>query len=418
MLKQICYKNGCEEIPDGFCDCEKDRIYFCLGHMNEHFMIDSGQRHKFYDIKYSNYESRIEEIFKIKSSLNLFKRKALYECANMIKQIKEESESVILKIEKLDLKLNSVLSELFFKKSTLATSQNPILESNWSKLYRILDFDDISNSIENQPQISEKVQPDINHDFDNYSSSICFFQNKTKNLVTLNLNNLELSSNSLNIRKNIDRCISMCQIPNKIFCYGNFIWWYDGLTFIIDEFNKVQLLPSGKKNCFLKIVYFNSNIYAFGGDNNLAEKFNLCTSAWETCASLPKGNFQHSYSVEYNNEIILTGYSLDKLFRYNIDSNVFTEAAGILLQKEIYKMLISAQDKLYIVEASSKIYECKSFDLSSWNCIGINLLPIYSSFISYSVNFKGKEYFINEKYDLWEFDLKLQTFKLVKKLNF
>mmetsp|Transcript_6737 Transcript_6737/g.6628 ORF Transcript_6737/g.6628 Transcript_6737/m.6628 type:complete len:200 (+) Transcript_6737:739-1338(+) len=75
---------------------------------------------------------------------------------------------------------------------------------------------------------------------------------------------------------NNDTCIA--QLPNgKLFCYGNSD--HSGVTLTIDGNGSVQDLPSGIPCSNSSAIYFNQNVYCFGGwrDDNLdlSSKFDL-----------------------------------------------------------------------------------------------------------------------------------------------
>mmetsp|Transcript_6985 Transcript_6985/g.6835 ORF Transcript_6985/g.6835 Transcript_6985/m.6835 type:complete len:100 (+) Transcript_6985:849-1148(+) len=71
-----------------------------------------------------------------------------------------------------------------------------------------------------------------------------------------------------------ETCIAL--LPNgELFCFGDRN--FTGITLIIDKNNKVRVLPSGVHCMYSSAIYFNRNVYCFGGTND--NYYNLALSA-------------------------------------------------------------------------------------------------------------------------------------------
>lgn len=110
---------------------------------------------------------------------------------------------------------------------------------------------------------------------------ITYFKHRTDILTHLDLQNLYITEHKLNLPEIINSRICLCKIPNgDLFCYGNRISLkFSGIAFIITKDNLIKNLPKGKPCTDAGAVYYDDNIYTFGGfdgkDVKLAHKFSL-----------------------------------------------------------------------------------------------------------------------------------------------
>ncbi|CAG9325002.1 unnamed protein product [Blepharisma stoltei] len=100
----------------------------------------------------------------------------------------------------------------------------------------------------------------------------------------------------LNVPERLDVGTSITQLPNgELFCYGNST--YSGITLIIDCNFKYRLLPSGKPGWSSSAIYFNRNVYCFGGYDYhcqatyLSSRFDLIKKQWVNLAPMPQADF-------------------------------------------------------------------------------------------------------------------------------
>lgn len=114
------------------------------------------------------------------------------------------------------------------------------------------------------------------------TNKILIFKQGTKIILSVNIENLQVSDKNVNLPENIDSRICMCQIPDQnIFCFGNLLntGKYTGISFIIDPNYRIKLLPRGFPCVGSGSIYYKGFVYVFGGFNgsNLrnAFKFNL-----------------------------------------------------------------------------------------------------------------------------------------------
>ncbi|CAG9314951.1 unnamed protein product [Blepharisma stoltei] len=171
---------------------------------------------------------------------------------------------------------------------------------------------------------------------------------------------------------------SITQLPNyELFCFGN---WnpLSGITCIIDSKYNVRVLPSGTPCNKAGSVYYQNNVYVFGGSDNkkdlaLAEAYDLVENKWIKLNPLPAPSRRCSCIV-YKQNIIITGFNYSKLYSYSIIQNSYTEISSLLVRSGGNKILVSGIFRLFLIESSGAIYESEVGDENNWKKVAISNL--------------------------------------------
>lgn len=167
-----------------------------------------------------------------------------------------------------------------------------------------------------------------------------------------------------------------------------------GDTYLLDYNNKsYKTLPSSIARDGSGTVYMNERVYVFGGlrskndELQLAQYFDLKTSAWNEISPLPKPSGANTASL-FNDCILITGYNL---------SNIY------LLNSEIYLSLLKTKENSfkYIFEKwvidSKTIYELEDLSNNLWTSFNIdkkiNIGWLYSFT---SVRYRKYIYFLDD----------------------
>ncbi|CAG9334690.1 unnamed protein product [Blepharisma stoltei] len=160
------------------------------------------------------------------------------------------------------------------------------------------------------------------------------------------------------------------KIPNGgLFCFGNYP--SSGISLIISENGEVQMLPYGTPCHLSSAVYFNRNVYCFGGvyngiPSNISDRFDLERNQWVKLNSLPQFDYKCS-CILVNGYILIAGCVSRNLWRYSISLNCF-ERILYKFAGEKRKLLINL-GKLYLIECDGSIYESGFNDDNNWKQI-------------------------------------------------
>ncbi|CAG9316397.1 unnamed protein product [Blepharisma stoltei] len=179
-------------------------------------------------------------------------------------------------------------------------------------------------------------------------------------------------------------------------------------------------LPSGPEiYCYSSAIYFNRNIYFFGGYvhglcRTTSLKFDLDRNKWIGLTPLPEPD-QSCHSIIVNRNILISGLRNRHLLHYSIDNNSFTVMPHKFAADK-RKILINV-GKLYLIECDDgHIYESYYIDeygsdLSgelAWRVIGKSIINISPLQVYYTYN-KGAIYIatdLDQRY--YKFDLNLK----------
>ncbi|CAG9323906.1 unnamed protein product [Blepharisma stoltei] len=190
--------------------------------------------------------------------------------------------------------------------------------------------------------------------------------------------------------KELDLGTCIAQLPNcKLFCFGSY---YDSrITLIIDENYELQKLPSGEACHCSSAIYFNKNVYCFGGEDensflNLSSKFDLDQNRWFKLAPMPEADCACN-SVLFNRNILISGWKNKNIWQYSTSIDSFSKISYDFAEWK-RKILINGE-RLYLVECQGMIYE--SEDEYSWKQIA-NFIPNPNPDQAYCLYNKGEIY--------------------------
>lgn len=417
-MNYTCYADKCSSNPIGYCLCTRVPIIFCLIHSLEHNQIN--RDHRVFDFVASPPSDSMKKIIKInqlKIGLKNTKKSVVSQSIELIKLVNDSNQASQNCINTLINKCNETL-RLALQDENAEVIKNysimPKLASDLTKT-NLEEWDDQLNKNLSNLQYLIQETLDISS-FNLYENEIIFFTHGTKLLNTFNLDSHETQNKELSVLpEEIDSFISICELPNKSkFCYGN----DSGLTFIIDQYKNIKLLPNGKTNWALDSKYYKNFVYAIGGYKNLAEKYNLLENKWESCASIPqKFNFNSSRSALIGGRIIIVGIYFENKIIYDIEENDYCIMSGVNLDENVHKFIFTFGNRVYIGVYGENFYESGENDLASWTRLS-KTNPVNSNYyqISYYSLTKDSVFFLNYPGNLYEFKLKTKEINLVKEL--
>ncbi|CAG9316253.1 unnamed protein product [Blepharisma stoltei] len=193
---------------------------------------------------------------------------------------------------------------------------------------------------------------------------------------------------------NLFTCIA--QLPNgNLFCFGN--GSCSGISLIIDENSRVRQLPSGTQCYSSSTIYFDHNIYCFGGYNEcgealtLSERFDLNENRWIKLSPLP----QHDYwchSIIFNRNILISGWNNKNVLIYSIDIESFST---IPYDFEAYKIkILINSERMYLTEINGSVYESEVSNEFVWrriskSIINFSLYQVYLTYNKGEINIAG-----------------------------
>ncbi|CAG9332344.1 unnamed protein product [Blepharisma stoltei] len=217
----------------------------------------------------------------------------------------------------------------------------------------------------------------------------------------------------------IGPCSSIIALPNsEIFCYGVHDIYE---CFIMDCNHHIKIIPITHNCKFAGIVYFESNVFVFGGQTSWkphrrARKYNFAMNSWEKLAMMPKPASSCACLI-YKQKVLLSGREHRFLYLYDIKLDSYSEIVNGLGKSN--KVLLGSDSKVYIIEESGGIYESERDNEYKFNRVGNSSLCNGSGQSNW-VNKYGSIYFSkwieNHGINYYCFDLKTKKITLVKDL--
>ncbi|CAG9328932.1 unnamed protein product [Blepharisma stoltei] len=254
------------------------------------------------------------------------------------------------------------------KYAILSRVNDPISEEDFRKTCSLYD-NDLEEIVAN-PQISQAYQDYIVAYHQNTS---LYFTRNVGNRTHLIVYDTESEREEIKVVETpepINNGSCMAQLPDgELFCFGNSNP-PSGISWIIDGNYGVRILTPGKPCYYSSAVYFNRNVYCFGGLNNstfnFSEKFNLDENQWVKLSPMPQADALCSCIVIDGN-ILISGYRNKHLLKYSIENNSFARISYEFLAEK-RKILLNAE-KLYLIECSYQGFIYESRDETSWRQI-------------------------------------------------
>ncbi|CAG9335877.1 unnamed protein product [Blepharisma stoltei] len=200
------------------------------------------------------------------------------------------------------------------------------------------------------------------------------------------------------------------------------------MVLIIDKSFRTRVLPSGTPCYSSSAVYFDKNVYCFGGRYNvmssapLSERFDLDKNRWIKLTPMPKADF-HCSSIAFNGNILISGFFNRNLLLYSIDMDSFSTISYDFTENK-QKLLLNAW-RLYLIEfRGGMVYESEAGNEYSWERVADSIIRGHDpGQICWSYNkcgiYIGEEYFDGRSshFKYFRFDLISKAMKkIVRKL--
>lgn len=433
MEDKRCYMTDCENELCGRCDCIISSTYFCQLHMSSHFESESNI-HRLVTVqqeKSTLLKSKvIKRLNELKSEAQRFSKQLENESLRLMNCVKNNLEITQKNILALTSQINKMIIKIINNNNdhvadTDLIDATDINYTNFRLKYIDVKFPSISFQVISKnlcEEFKNKINPYVHrleeYDKPFYNTQLSFFRHCTNQLVNLEIKDMNASLKSIEISESVRTSISICLLPDQtMFCYGNSILSrclnevHTGLAFSVDQNNHLKLHKTGKENFYLNSVYHNGQIFAFGGVNKLAERFDLYLDRWESCKDLPDGNYKNSFTCIVQNKLCVVGYHLNEVTLYDILNDSYEKIPNLALGGETTKCIFYDNQKAFLLEFPGKIYE--TVDLIIWEIVGSISVEL-SSVISYSVCYKSCFYIVSNQYQLLEFSTKTRILKLLK----
>ncbi|CAG9311755.1 unnamed protein product [Blepharisma stoltei] len=212
------------------------------------------------------------------------------------------------------------------------------------------------------------------------------YYNSIKKTLFTKIDILNTTKNSWYINTpeplSINACIALLP-DNELFCYGSKNP-FSGISCIISTKNCElgRMLPPGTPCYDSGAIYLNNSVYVFGGkdqsDNRsqLVTCFNLIQNSWSRLSPLPIASGSCS-CIYFNQKILLTGYYHSKIYKYNIQSNNYSEVLSFNISSNRTKLLFQSKNKAYLIQ-SGDIYESGVSNENTWKKIGYSNLNSFA----------------------------------------
>ncbi|CAG9327934.1 unnamed protein product [Blepharisma stoltei] len=407
-----CWKQGCKNKVKVLCKCVDPALYSCIIHIYKHVQTTSIEEHKLEPLKLKlnqKYkEALIEELHKLSKELLEIKENLIKETYKKIQELKLSLIKALENIDKIRINQADLIRKICSIKKLPKISQNPL-----EKLLS-LDPDSARKMLDEFGCSFNRSDFEFNKDdridiFEN--NEIVFFRTNTKISVRVNLTNYSKSEKQIDsLQNNVSQPqnISMCLLPDKsIFCYGNYP--ASGTTFRFYQNSTIKQLSDGDPSNGMGALYHDGFIYLFGGWNaadkawNQAAKYELSTDKWYKICPL-KENLSRVLCIAGNDGIAFVGYESSKLYSYNHKQGIYNEIY-LNFATNTYKVLLQAENRVFLIESSKNIYESEPNQLSNWKIIEASQIS-YGCRAAYQVYFNQSCYFIDKDCRIYKFEMK------------
>ncbi|CAG9326604.1 unnamed protein product [Blepharisma stoltei] len=228
-------------------------------------------------------------------------------------------------------------------------------------------------------------------------------------ILRINLETLSKSESPLYIQERISPFISMCRLPNsEVFCYGN----GSGFTFTFNSQGSFRQLWYGRPYYDSGCVYYNGNVYAFGGSSgyrvvNRAYKFSLSKNQWSRLANMP-AEFMLCSCAVLQHKIIISCSDGSRVYDPEIDSYTELSPSSQINGLVVYVI----RNRGYIFGSGGKIYESGVRNPYNWELSG-NVTPLKNTPFGYFGHYKDAFYFLLRDFCLYKFDIQNRHFSKV-----
>lgn len=402
MSSARCFAKNCFEKPVAICKGRNSSNYSCNKHINN---VPQG-----HDISTSfqfppnlDKQKLIEEAYKLKIAVTKSKFSIISKSSKAIEVVEKSAKSCL---DELDI-IENLIQEIL-KIPSHFCELNDI--NNVELLQNFYDYNlefkkswiiDLKKIVKNHKTeiINNIFQYPLNRI--KLNDPVLYFH---KNLLhSYDLQNSDLSGNNTELLTP-ETYSTMCRIPNdSLFIIRNKC---RSEALIIDSNCNSKIISPGVKHDIVpSCVYLNGFVYVFGGltdDGNrspISKKYDIKKDKFIKIENLPEPSGGNSCNV-YRNDILVTGLDCSVVYKYNVFSNNYSVILDVPTQ--CHKTVLTRDDFAFIICIPS-IFQYNGdacVNYGSHECDSLMLDSIY---------YKDSFYFINNKFQIFKFNLKKRS---------
>ncbi|OMJ66875.1 hypothetical protein SteCoe_36139 [Stentor coeruleus] len=385
-----CFAENCSNPLKYYCSCQKDYVFSCPEHINQH--TDEGD-------------------------VSLHCIKVMYKCIDsekkniLINAYQKVSEALLKSQNSIIISINSLVqtladfkknTELFFRDQRVGvgkiidsikledkeliipelSERKKILHEELQAYYDLLDkkIESFCKSTKQELSLLSELNKDYNEFYDdkifdfkgnaNLDKNLYFFKTGTKLFAEFNVINQYITQFEVNVDEAQGCLGAVCQLPGyKIFHAGGY---NPDLAsgYIIDLNNhSVEILRGVRGRSFACATYYDNEVYLFAGwhiNANLAycDKFSLATRTWSSLANFPAGAVYSVSALPCREFFILSTLSGNNLYKYDTKKNSY----DILTQgvvNHVCNILFRDNDKCFYL-ANNLCFKSNGENLGIW----------------------------------------------------
>ncbi|CAG9332385.1 unnamed protein product [Blepharisma stoltei] len=449
MISGKCFMKGCIFIPRNKCECNNTTTLFCDLHALDHIKTPSKTGHAGLDLYFNpSKETKsitARKILILLADLRKFKAEFLHKSNEIVDFLLNSIQNTLIQLNKIEQDCKNMLQVVLSNSEILDVPTESKIEKilklseeeaelelgNWEVPEMSINTENIKSFIENNIKVELEVFKDLGsicksnilwfwynnglNKFDLDTGQTLpqseFFGNFQK-WETLWQNIANIRNNKLHPRKN-NLYHGRNQAPYKFHMHptGQVLACnYNNSLYLINK--NFDIIQIGKQNVNYTQSGFASSknlVYVFG--NGIASKFDLKTyELTDLAASDYIYNLNSTSCIEYQNKVIIVDFKLSGVLIYDIENNNYSFVQKIYLSQNCYKLILKGNEKLFLIDFGSNIFESNAGDASNWNLIGYNTLQ--NLYIQSTIcQHKGIIYFLVD-FQLWRFNLKTKEVEI------
>lgn len=405
-----CFSSGCPTEVAVVCTCTNSKTYICANHINEHFLNQSTNSHNVIPLL---SPLQPDHLAKTTSKIQLFlshllslKSQTICYTNSLIQCISQNSQSALKLLSSLEseliqtyekIKSRNLINKLELEQ--LETKSLSVENCSFLKFSKIRD--DLSSFFEIKP-FEKDLEIELKCD------KMFFSKDKVEGgLWEIDLETFKLKD--LGYAK-IGGEGGACKVSKEIYFFNGGIKKNPvGETYLVNTKDcTVEILPNSMNRRGNACVYKDGNAYTFGGyDGKIiatCQVYEMASKQWKNITDLPSPSFSNTASI-VNNQILLTGYSLNKVYSY--ENSNFSEIFNFA--KSGSKILCGG----WIV-TSLILYENEENKNSVWKQHHIkgevDALSVFTSFKRDNFIY----FIVSKQHTLWRINTVAKNIELVK----
>ncbi|OMJ91735.1 hypothetical protein SteCoe_5633 [Stentor coeruleus] len=334
-------------------------------------------------------------------------------------------------IEKLNRKEDEMIQEIDFEKKKLALSKKIEKVNDEIQIKIKEEINTVDKKIEKIENIALNTNNTLNHllevtgftyeDDEFADGKMYFFNDNTKNLITIDVSLTTDSLTLINSPENLSPLGGFCRISeDKIFLHSGYRGGsYTNSIFIVDLKQGIAEKRESFKLGFLgSCSRFKNNVYAFGGHDGSApstacRKFDLNSDTWQSIQNLPISTHCNSTAILDDN-IFIAGFNIDSVYTYNISNNSYSNIGSF--QSHWNKILCKASKKIYLFE-NNKLHESTDDNPKKFSVINSSTGVSNNYLISFTTRFKNDLYFVLNNKSIYKINILTKVINLVRSVT-